>query len=105
MTTAPNSKELWGFEAPVLPVLDNSKREAFFNSAPAGTVVEFYDDLYLKLHHGDWRHLEELVSAGSAYLNYETWETSTSEAMFKYVTSDNTVIRVLRLGSTEGEAF
>lgn len=94
--TAEQIQSRWG--TPVLPTIAPEDRAAFFAEAPEGTLAEFSVEVYLRLPNGNWRHLEELVTEGLAYLSYETWGHSTPEYMAKDLTSDYTVIRLLRLG-------
>ena len=100
MTTANelNTQELWGFQAPTIPTLDPAVRANFFQNAPEGTVVEFQDELYMRAPSGNWLHLEELVSAGGSYSDYQEHDSSTPEYLANSLTGDHTLIRVLRVG-------
>lgn len=100
-TTPVDSLALWNLEAPVIPTLDPAARESFLMDAPEGTVVEFHDELYLR-GISKWIHLQDLVSAGYSYSDYQEHDTSTPEYLVKSLTSEHTVIRVLRIGEAIG---
>lgn len=82
--------------------IEPEERASFFATAPSGTVIELWDDLYKRAPSGRWIHLEELVFAGSGYSEYREHDTSTAEHMASTASSEFTVVRVLRLGEGPG---
>lgn len=88
----------WGHYAPQAHYLNHADKAEFFESAPSGSLVEIYGDLYERSTHGDWIHLEDLVSSGS-YSDYREHNTSTPEYMAKHMASlEYSTVKVLRIG-------
>lgn len=91
----------WGFEPPVNPPLPPELRAAFFEEAPAGTVIEVWDDLYRRSYWGSWIHLDDLVYSGGSYSDHRDYNSSTPQEMLKSMESEFTIITVLKLGTEE----
>lgn len=90
----------WGFAIPVPPVVEPRFRADFFAGALPGTVIEADDDLYRRGSGlGYWIHMEETVIEGGEY-GYATNETSTTDEMTRRFGTDQTLVRVLRLGGS-----
>ncbi len=90
--------ERWSRYAPQTFILDHGDKAEFFESAPSGTVLEIYGDLFERSTRGDWIHLEDLVSVGG-YSDYREHETSTPDYMTKHIASlEYSLVKVLRLG-------
>lgn len=88
----------WDRYAPQTHFLDHAEKADFFASAPSGSLVEIYGDLFERSTHGDWIHLEDLVSVGS-YSDYREHNTSTPEYMAKDMASlEHSKVKVLRIG-------
>ncbi len=91
----------WSEYAPLVASIEPGERAEFFSTAPTGTVIELWGDLYSRDYCGDWIHLEDLVST-SGYSEYREHDRSTAERMASATSSEFTVVRVLRLG--EGQS-
>ena len=89
----------WNEYAPMVASVEHAEKEEFFTTAPIGSVVDISGDLYKRSPRGDWIHLEELVSSGNAYSEYQEHDRSPGQYMAVSVAgSEYTVVRVLRLG-------
>ena len=91
----------WSEYAPMVASIEPAERAEFFTTAPTGTVIELWGDLYKRAPGGHWVHLEDLVFAGG-YSEYREHDSSTAEHMASTASSEFTVVRVLRLG--EGQS-
>lgn len=90
----------WSEYAPMIARIEPAERASFFATAPTGTVIELWDDLYKRAPSGDWIHLEELVFVGG-YSEYREHDSSTAEYLASTASSEFTVVRVLRLGEAQ----
>lgn len=60
--------------APVNPQVPADKFLEFCDAAPEETVIQIDDEVYRKFDAYDWLCLSNLVTEGSSYMTYETWE-------------------------------
>lgn len=75
MTTATETR--WDNYAPTNPSLKHEHKPEFINTAPTGTVIEVWEDLYKRLPNGNWMHLEELEYTGYSYSEHREHAQST----------------------------
>lgn len=102
MTTTTNTADApafrWTSFVPVIPEIPQEDALEFFETAPTGTVIEVWDDLYKRLPGGRWRELENIVQGDGFYESSEHNDMDPQE-LLRWATGDDRFIRVLKMGN------
>ena len=81
---------------PEIPVLAEAYYEQFFETAPEGTLVEVYGDLFLRSSGVAWQELG-YIREGNEYYGADHNEQSPAE-LLSWASSPRADVRVLRVG-------
>jgi len=97
-STTSEARKRWIHLASTPPVVAPDDYFEFFASAPTGTVVEQADELFTRLHNGDWRYLEEIDQAMEGEVEAEHCSSDYSALAARMHTLPDAPVRVLLLG-------
>ena len=92
-----SAQNLWSNFAPVYTVLPEARYELFFETAPQGTLVEVYGDLFLRGYGAEWKELESLASGDGEYTAAEHNEKTAAE-LVSWASMPRAEVRVMRVG-------
>lgn len=93
------SENNWGAYSTQAHPLKHEHKADFFETAPEGTVVEVWEDLYKRVRNS-WVHLEDLVFS-ETYSEYREHDKSTAEQMVSMTKSEYTTVYIVRLKAAE----
>ena len=95
--TTASAQNLWSNFAPVYTVLPEARYESFFETAPQGTLVEVYGDLFLRGFGAEWEELEH-IREGNEYYSADHNERTPVE-LVSWASRPGAEVRILRVGS------
>jgi hypothetical protein len=86
----------WAAFTPVYPVLPEARYEEFFETAPQGTLVEVYGDLFLRGYGVEWQELEH-IREGNEYYGADHNEQTPAQ-LISWASRPRAEVRILRVG-------
>jgi len=95
-STVATASQRWSSLKTIAPTLPTEDHAEFFATAPTGTVVQVWDDLFSRVPDGDWINLNEIVQGDGEYTS-STNESYAPGELVSWAARSGQAVAVLRL--------